>query len=54
MAGQHVQLDDGRVRWKRILIDAEARWVGKVMGELAMHLEDVAAAIVTDDRYLSL
>ena len=54
MARQHVKLDNARIGRKRVLVDAEADWVGEVVGKLAMHLEDVAIVYVPDNRHLGL
>lgn len=49
MARQHVQLHDGGIVWQGVFVDTEAGWVGEVVGELAVHLEDVAIVFVAGD-----
>ena len=54
MPRQHVELDNLSAVRERILVHAETVGIGEVMGELPVHLEDVAIVCITFDGYLSL
>lgn len=54
MTRQHVELDDLRTSWQRVLIDTKANWVGKVVGELSMELVDITVVCVSRNRNLGL
>lgn len=40
--------------WQGVFVDAKAGWVREVVGELTVHLEDVAIVLVAGDGNLGL